>query len=146
VTLDDRVAIERSGKTCTLIGHDSKPYESPPPGALGGHRAEKVYGRLDCPSALRRIPRGRYVRLLVSAEDAVLDVAAGYRPRAVCILGRTPPGRLNRRRGGTPPTVKVFTCLRLAWNGHAPALRSLKPLCLRNRRDGNCRRKTFVRG
>ena len=30
-------------------------------GTLGGHRATKIFGRLDCPAALRAIARGGYV-------------------------------------------------------------------------------------
>ncbi len=40
-----------------LIGRDGQPYDSPAPGALGGHRRNRIYGRLDCPSALRAIAR-----------------------------------------------------------------------------------------
>jgi hypothetical protein len=32
------------------------------PGALGGHRKNKIYGRLDCPGALRWIAKGHYVK------------------------------------------------------------------------------------
>ena len=44
-----------------LIGKDGKPYDSETPGTLGGHRKLKIYGRLDCPSALRYIAKGQYV-------------------------------------------------------------------------------------
>jgi hypothetical protein len=35
-------------------------YRSAIPGTLGGHRGMKIYGRLDCPAALRAIARGGY--------------------------------------------------------------------------------------
>ncbi|MFC9075793.1 hypothetical protein ACFTY7_01830 [Streptomyces sp. NPDC057062] len=42
----------------TLISRDGRPYLSLSPGTLGGHRRTRVYGRLDCPSALRAIAGG----------------------------------------------------------------------------------------
>ena len=45
-------------KRYKLIGSDGTPYESATPGTRGGHRATRIYGRLDCPSALRAIGRG----------------------------------------------------------------------------------------
>lgn len=72
-------------KTYTLIGRDGQPYASPAPGLLGGHRANRVYGRLDCPGALRWIARGHYVRQRVFFADEATAVAAGYRPCAGCL-------------------------------------------------------------
>jgi methylphosphotriester-DNA--protein-cysteine methyltransferase len=71
-----------------LLGPDGRPYASTRPGALGGHRRTHIYGRLDCPSALRAIARGGYIRdrvFFLTEEDAV---AAGYRPCAVCLPER----------------------------------------------------------
>jgi Metal binding domain of Ada len=72
-------------KTYTLVGADGKPYSSPVPGTLGGHRRNKLYGRLDCPSALRWLARGHIVRHRVFFADEATAVAAGYRPCAVCL-------------------------------------------------------------
>lgn len=44
-----------SQSTYTLLGADRRPYHSGTPGTLGGYRRGKIYGRLDCPSALRVI-------------------------------------------------------------------------------------------
>ena len=54
-------------------------------GTIGGHRGTKIYGRLDCPSALRAIARGGYVKYRVFFADETDAVAAGYRPCAVCM-------------------------------------------------------------
>src|SRR5690349_13493049 len=72
-------------KTWTLIGPDGKAYTSEQPGTLGGHRRIRIYGRLDCPAALRAIARGGYVahRVFFLTEDHAR--AAGYRPCAVCL-------------------------------------------------------------
>ncbi|WP_433511804.1 hypothetical protein ACQP2T_49810 [Nonomuraea sp. CA-143628] len=71
--------------TYRLIGADGWPYVSVLPGTLGGHRRARLYGRLDCPSALRAISRGGYVRERVFFADEVTAIAAGYRPCAVCL-------------------------------------------------------------
>jgi len=62
-------------------------YYSDKPGVLGGHKREKIYGRLDCPCALRWIKKGFYVKYRVffaSEEDAI---ACGYRKCKICMLG-----------------------------------------------------------
>jgi methylated-DNA-[protein]-cysteine S-methyltransferase len=80
--------LEAGQRTWTLIGSDGRPYESPTPGTLGGHRRSKGYGRLDCPAALRWIAKGHYVRHRVFFADEETAVAAGYRPCAVCLPER----------------------------------------------------------
>ncbi|MGA5544910.1 Ada metal-binding domain-containing protein [Mycobacterium sp. NPDC051198] len=72
-------------KRYTLMGADGRPYRSVTPGTLGGHRGGKLYGRLDCPSALRTIAAGGYVRNRVFFADEATAVSAGYRPCAVCL-------------------------------------------------------------
>jgi hypothetical protein len=76
-----------TARTYTLLGPDRKPYESATAGTLGGHRGSRIYGRLDCPGALRAIARGGYVRSRVFFADEPTAVAAGYRPCAVCLPG-----------------------------------------------------------
>ena len=74
-----------SEKTYTLIGDDERPYPSPAPGTLGGHRRNKVYGRLDCAGARRWIAKGKYVQHRVFFLDEPTAIAAGYRPCARCM-------------------------------------------------------------
>ena len=69
----------------TLIGADGRSYESALPGALGGHRRRRIYGRLDCPTALRHIPAGRYVGHRVFFADEPTAISAGYRPCHDCL-------------------------------------------------------------
>ena len=69
----------------TLIGRDGKPYESAQRGTLGGHRRGHIYGRLDCPSALRAIAKGGYIVHRVFFLNESDAKAAGYRPCGVCM-------------------------------------------------------------
>jgi methylphosphotriester-DNA--protein-cysteine methyltransferase len=71
--------------TYRLIGADGRTFTRSQPGTLGGHRRSKIYGRLDCPGALRAIARGGYARHRVFFADEATAVAAGYRPCAVCL-------------------------------------------------------------
>ncbi|MFJ1973986.1 Ada metal-binding domain-containing protein [Streptomyces sp. NPDC087903] len=68
-----------------LLGADGTPCHSDLPGTLGGHRRMRLYGRLDCVSALRAIARGQYVAHRVFFLDEASAVAAGYRPCARCL-------------------------------------------------------------
>ena len=71
-----------------LLGPDRKPYVSTTPGTLGGHNGSKIYGRLDCPGALRAIAKGGYVKSRVFFADEPTAIAAGYRPCANCLPDR----------------------------------------------------------
>ena len=71
-----------------LTGADSEIFLSDRPGAFGGHRRLKGYGRLDCPSALRWIARGHYIPHRVFFADEATAIAAGYRPCARCLPER----------------------------------------------------------
>ena len=75
-------------RTYTLIGADGRPHESRTPGTLGGHRRNKVYGRLDCAGAQRWIAKGHYVKHRVFFADEATAIAAGYRPCARCMPER----------------------------------------------------------
>jgi methylphosphotriester-DNA--protein-cysteine methyltransferase len=68
-----------------LIGADGKPLHSETPGTLGGHRKNKIYGRLDCAGAARWIAKGHYVKQRVFFADEATAIAAGYRPCANCM-------------------------------------------------------------
>jgi len=72
-------------KIWTLLGPDGRAYSSRVPGALGGHRGTRIYGRLDCPGALRAIARGGYIAHRVFFLNERHARAAGYRPCSVCL-------------------------------------------------------------
>ncbi|MEV4257143.1 Ada metal-binding domain-containing protein [Spirillospora sp. NPDC049652] len=91
----------------TLLGPDALPYRSTVPGTLGGHRRTRLYGRLDCPSALRAIARGHYVKHRVFFADEATAVAAGYRPCAVCLPARYTRWKATRGSAGTTMITPV---------------------------------------
>ncbi|USQ78521.1 metal-binding protein [Ornithinimicrobium faecis] len=69
----------------TLIGPDGVPRSSQTPGTLGGYRRSRIYGRLDCPAALRAMAQGGNVTHRVFFADEATAVAAGYRPCGRCL-------------------------------------------------------------
>jgi methylphosphotriester-DNA--protein-cysteine methyltransferase len=72
--------------TYTLIDRTGQKTRSATPGSLGGNARSKLYGRLDCPSALRAIARAdTYARTRVFFADEETAVAAGFRPCARCL-------------------------------------------------------------
>ncbi|WNC72505.1 Ada metal-binding domain-containing protein [Thalassotalea psychrophila] len=54
-------------------------------GIFGGHSKLKIYGKLDCPSALGHISKGHYVKYRVFFKDENTAILAGYRPCARCM-------------------------------------------------------------
>ncbi|EXF93089.1 metal-binding protein [Pseudomonas fluorescens HK44] len=72
-------------KRFVLINAQGEALDSAEPGQVGGHRRSRIYGRLDCPAALRAIARGGYVAHRVFFADETTARDAGYRPCAVCL-------------------------------------------------------------
>lgn len=74
-------------KQYKLLGPDGKQYLSETPGTLGGNGKLKIYGRLDCPSALSTIRRfpGSYEKSRVFFTDEKTALAAGFRPCGNCL-------------------------------------------------------------
>jgi hypothetical protein len=72
-------------KTYKILNDRGVEIEVNTPGKIGGHRRLKIYGRLDCPSALAHIKKGNYVKHRVYFADEESAIAAGYRPCAKCM-------------------------------------------------------------
>ena len=70
-------------------------------GTIGGHRGTKIYGRLDCPSALRAIARGGYVKYRVFFADEARCRRGGL-PAVRCVHAGAVPQR--GRLVGQPAT------------------------------------------
>ncbi len=94
----DPVPAARGEGTYRLHGADLKPYTSRSAGRLGGHRRQRIYGRLECPSALRALARGGYAKHRVFFTDEDTAVTAGFRPCAVCL-----PERYRLWKSGADP-------------------------------------------
>lgn len=72
-------------KTYKLIGADGETYTAREPGRFGGHRKNKIYGRLDCAGAEMWIRKGHYVKQRVFFAAEADAIRAGYRPCARCM-------------------------------------------------------------
>ncbi len=72
-------------KRYKLIASNGKEFLGETKGTLGGHRGSKIYGRLDCPIALRHIAKGLYVKHRVFFPDEQSAISAGYRPCVRCM-------------------------------------------------------------
>lgn len=68
-----------------LRDSNNEEYLSPIKGTLGGNKDLKIYGRLDCPSALRWLAKGFYKKVRVFFKDKKTAIAAGYRPCGICM-------------------------------------------------------------
>ncbi len=89
-------------KSYRLIDRNGEPFDSPRPGKYGGHRRSKIYGRLDCPNALRWLAKGHYAPHRVFFRDDATARAAGYRPCAKCLPDAHAAWK-KRQKAGHPP-------------------------------------------
>ncbi len=76
-----------SNKKYKLLGADGEIYLSDTPGTFGGNGNLKIYGRLDCGTALNSIRKypGVYEKHRVFFADEKTALAAGYRPCGNCL-------------------------------------------------------------
>jgi hypothetical protein len=79
-----------------LVGPDGKPYSSAVPGTLGGHRRTRIYGRLDCPAALRAIARGGYIPTVSSSSPKSTRVPPDTVPAPSASQRRTDAGKHSK--------------------------------------------------
>ncbi len=69
-----------------LVAADGTITTSETPGAFGGHRKRRIYGRMDCKAARRALHMGgSYAQQRVFFKDEATARAAGYRPCATCM-------------------------------------------------------------
>src|SRR5271166_4868238 len=101
-------------KKYTLLGADRRPYLSGTPGQFGGHRKNKIYGRLDCPGALRAIAAGGYVASRVFFADELTASPPATGPaRPACPPPTRHGKRLSRGRLNTMRTTGLKTAKQL---------------------------------
>ena len=82
--MEDKSIMNAQNKAYKLLGVDGNFYHSTIPGKLGGNSRLKIYGRLDCPSALRHLDKG-YPLIRVFFADEEVAILAGYRPCGHCM-------------------------------------------------------------
>lgn len=87
-------------KKYKLLAADGTIFESDVPGKLGGNKKLRIYGRLDCPSAVAAVEKGTYQKCRVFFLDEAAAIAAGYRPCGKCMKARYD----EWKKGGTPRT------------------------------------------
>lgn len=74
-------------KMYRLLGKNRQTYLSGTPGSLGGNGRMKIYGHLNCASAMRAIAAGNtYQKNRVFFADEAAAIAAGYRPCGKCMI------------------------------------------------------------
>ncbi len=95
-------------KKYKLLGPDGTFCLSTEKGQFGGNSSLKVYGRMDCPSALSAIKRygDSYPSHRVFFKDEATAIAAGFRPCGNCMRehyklwkeGKIIPGNLEETK------------------------------------------------
>jgi hypothetical protein len=84
-------------KTYRLLGKDGQLYSSNTPGLLGGNGNMKVYGQLNCSTAVRAVAaRNTYQKHRVFFADEATAIAAGYRPCGNCMREQYKAWRANQ--------------------------------------------------
>jgi hypothetical protein len=73
-----------TGKQYRLLSATGEEILSSEPGTLGGNRRRRIYGRLDCRSAVGALATG-YAKHRVFFADEATAIAAGYRPCGTCM-------------------------------------------------------------
>ena len=86
-------------KVYRLLCADGSVRESDQPGTLGGSSELRIYGKLDCTSAVRALSKG-YAKHRVFFVDEAAAIAAGYRPCGICMRDRYK----QWKKGGVPST------------------------------------------
>jgi methylphosphotriester-DNA--protein-cysteine methyltransferase len=61
------------------------------------HRKNKIYGKLDCPSALNAISKGGYIKDRVFFANENIALAAGYRPCGNCLRAKYMEWKVNHK-------------------------------------------------
>ena len=69
-----------------LVAADGTVTTSVTPGTFGGHRRNRIYGRLECKAARRSLTfGGSYAQQRVFFADEATARAAGFRPCGTCM-------------------------------------------------------------
>lgn len=74
-----------TNKKYRLLGSNGLNNLSETPGTIGGNSKLKIYGRLDCPSALRYLEKGQYAKHRIFFANESDAISNGYRPCGICM-------------------------------------------------------------
>ena len=97
--MSDNETSSQQPKKYKLLSSDGKIYLSDEKGTLGGNSKAKIYGRLDCPAALRAIKQGdTYAKYRVFFKDEETAIAAGYRPCGTCMREKYNEWKKNNKK------------------------------------------------
>lgn len=77
--------IKYGKKDYYLTDEDGRIYSSKIPGTIGGNSRLKIYGKLDCSSAISWIKNGYYIDNRVFFDNEETAIKAGYRPCGKCM-------------------------------------------------------------
>ncbi len=94
-----------AGGTYVLTNATGDPFDSRMPGELAGSRRTRIYGRLDCPTAVDKLRRGGYGSHRVFFADEATAIAAGYRPCGTCMKAEYDSWRADRQSAKGSSTV-----------------------------------------
>jgi hypothetical protein len=87
-------------KMYRLLSADQQIYFSGTPGSLGGNGQMKIYGYLNCASAMRAVAAGNtYQKHRVFFADEATAIAAGYRPCGKCLKEQYDAWRAKHPKG-----------------------------------------------
>jgi hypothetical protein len=81
----DRVPEQALARLYTLMALDHSLYRSTQPGTLGGYWRGRIYGQLECTSAVRASAGQEYAPQRVFFADEAAAQAAGFRPCGHCM-------------------------------------------------------------
>ena len=87
-------------KMYRLLSADRQIYFSGTPGSLGGNGQMKIYGHLNCASAMRAVAAGNtYQKHRMFFADEATAIAAGYRPCGKCLKEQYDAWRAKHPKG-----------------------------------------------
>jgi methylphosphotriester-DNA--protein-cysteine methyltransferase len=94
-------------RTYVLTSATGDPFESEKPGTVAASRRTRIYGRLDCPAALKKLQRGGYSSHRVFFADQQTALAAGYRPCGTCLKADYDAWIANRQSEKSGSTARA---------------------------------------
>ncbi len=96
---------EFSNSEFSITDSNNQQFLSKIKGNWGGHKLLKIFGKLNCPSALYWIDKGHYTKHRVFFHNVKNAMQAGYRPCAKCL-----PEAYSAWKSKKPQSKIIFLC------------------------------------